>query len=155
MNNLLAKNFYLNVIVWSLFCLSTGLIYSQAAEEMARVFRNGDESRAVQAIQAIRILQSEYAAKHQGKFAPDFDELIKTEGFDAKFAGKNPVVDGYVYNMTVTEATDTKPAFYSITADPDTSYVSARARHFYIDSTLGTIRVTEENRPATAADPAI
>ena len=155
MNKYPANNFYLNVIVWSLFCLSAGLIYSQAAEVMASVFRNGNESNAVQAIQAIRFLQSEYAAKHQGKFAPDFDELIKTENFDDKFTGKNPVVDGYVYNMTVTEATETKPAFYSITADPNTSYTHAQARHFYIDSTLGTIKGTDENRPANATDPSI
>lgn len=119
--------------------------------------RSGNETAATQAIDTIRKLQVQYAAKHQGSFAPTFDELIKTLDFDNKFAGERPVVNGYIFTLKVQERTQSQPAFYSINADPQVAEGITRTgdRHFYFDSTLSTIRSTEENRPAKPDDPAI
>lgn len=119
--------------------------------------RSGNETTAVQSISTIRTLQAQYASKHQGNFAPNFDELIKSVQLKDEFAGERPVVNGYIYSMTVEQSSGTKPAFYSINADPQVAdgIQATGTRHFYFDSTLGTIKSTEENRPAKSDDPSI
>lgn len=119
--------------------------------------RSGNETTAVQSINTIRTLQGQYASKHQGKFAPNFDELIKSVQLDEKFKGDKPVINGYIYSMTVQEQSGTQPSFYSVISDPQVSegLTSTGTRHFYFDSTLGTIKSTEENRSAKPEDPSI
>jgi len=119
--------------------------------------KSGNEASATKSLDTIRTLQAQYASKHQGKFAASFDELIKSTQLDERFAGTNPVVNGYIFTMKVEERSATKPAFYSINADPQVpeGIQSTGTRHFYFDSTLGTFRSTEENRPAKADDPSI
>jgi hypothetical protein len=83
--------------------------------------------------------------------------LIKTENLDKDFNRKYPVIYGYVFEMKVSEPTNQQPAFFSIEAEPWIYGVSdsPHKRRFYFDSTLDTIRFTEEKRPAKAADPSI
>ncbi|MBS1796778.1 MAG: prepilin-type N-terminal cleavage/methylation domain-containing protein [Acidobacteria bacterium] len=119
--------------------------------------RRGNETTAAQSIQTIKTLQTTYASKHQGKFAANFDELIRSVQLDPKFAGQAPVVNGYTFTMKVDEPSATKPAFYSINADPQSAegITATGTQHFYFDSTLSTTKATEENRPAKADDPSI
>ena len=119
--------------------------------------RRGNETTAAQAFQTIKTLQTTYASKHQGKFAPTFDELIKSVQLDEKFAGQEPVINGYKFTMKVDEPSSTTPAKYTVFADPQVAEgISATGTtHFYFDSTLGTTKVTEENRQAKADDPSI
>ena len=109
-----------------------------------------------QTLDKIRTFQTQYAAKNSGKFGT-FDELIKSVGLDERFAGENPVSNGYTFTLKVDEKSGNKPAFYSVNADPQVSEgVQATGnRHFYTDSTLGTIKATTENRPAKPEDPSI
>ena len=118
--------------------------------------RRGNETTAAQTIQTIKTLQTTYASKHQGKFAKDFDELIKTVQLDERYTGQTPVVNGYIFTMKVEDPSPTKPAFYSINADPQVSEgISATGTaHYYFDSTLGTTKTNEEG-PAKATDPSI
>ncbi len=60
---------------------------------------NGNETSAAQSINTIKTLQIGYASKHQGKFAPSFDELIRSAQLDERFAGENPVVNGYIFTI--------------------------------------------------------
>ena len=119
--------------------------------------RSGNETTAAQAIQTIKTLQTQYASKNQGKFAANFDELIKSVQLDDKFKGQNPVVNGYIFTMKVEEPSQTRPAFYSINAAPQVAdgITATGTRHFYFDSTLGTTKATEESRPAKADDPSL
>lgn len=112
----------------------------------------GNETSAITSINTLKTLQTSYASKHQGKFAPNFDELIKSVGLDEKFAGEAPVVNGYIFKMTTQESSGSKPSFYSVNADPQTG---SGTGHYYFDSTLGTTKATEEERPATATDSSI
>ena len=119
--------------------------------------QSGNETAAVQSIDLIRKLQTQYAAKNKGDFAPTFDELIKSVRLEDDFAGENPVVNGYVYTLKVQESSGSQPSFYSINADPQVAegLQATGSRHFYFDSTLGAIKSTEENRPAKVDDPSI
>lgn len=142
-------NFYLKISLWTFLCLFLASFYS-AVREMTK---SSNESSAVQTIEMIVQLQNQYPPKRHGSFAPNFYELVKVENLDEKFAADYPVIDGYVFALKVSESDKGKWTFYSITADP--LYPQDNLRHFYYDSTLETIRVTEENRPANAADPSI
>jgi prepilin-type N-terminal cleavage/methylation domain-containing protein len=119
--------------------------------------QSGNETTAVQSISTIRTLQSQYASKNRGKFASNFDELIKSVRLDEDFKGEKPVVNGYIFTLKVQEPSGNQPAFYSINADPQVGegLQATGTRHFYFDSTLGAIKSTEENRPAKAEDPSI
>ncbi len=117
----------------------------------------GNESSAAHSINTIKTLQIGYARKHQGKFAPNFDELIKSAQLDERFAGESPVVNDYVFKLIVQETSGTKPAFYSINADPQNYlyFFKTGTRHFYFDSTLAVTKTTKENRQANADDPTL
>ena len=108
--------------------------------------RSGNETTAIQAMTTIRTLQNQYASRHQGKFAPNFDELIKSASLDEKFAGESPVVNGYIFIMTVQESSGTNPSSYTLKANPQVSegIQATGTRFFYFDSTLGTIKYSEE-----------
>ncbi len=112
--------------------------------------RSGNETAAAQTIQSIRTCQASYAGKNKGKFA-NFADLVKSECLDGnKFNSEQPIISGYVFSQKVEEMSGTKPSFFSLNVDPQ---VGSGTRHFYFDSTLGAVKVTEENRPAKADDP--
>jgi prepilin-type N-terminal cleavage/methylation domain-containing protein len=118
--------------------------------------RSGNETTSIQSMTTIRTLQSQYASKHQGKFATNFDELIKTASLDDKFKGESPVVNGYIFSMAVQEPSGTQPAFFSLKANPQVAegIQATGSRYFYFDSTLGTIKYSEEGE-ANAQSPSV
>lgn len=143
-----------NLIELMIVIAIIGLLIAVGGYGWQAMMKSGNETAAAQTMDKIRIFQAQYAGKNRGKFAK-FDELIKSVGMDESFKGERPVVNGYVYNMTVEEQSTSKPAFYSVTADPQVAegISSTGSIHFYTDSNLGTIRRTDENRSAKADDP--
>jgi hypothetical protein len=145
-----ANDFYIKVCIWTFSCLILAGIFSFIKTVIIEDETSGNESSVLGSITTIQQLQTRYAQKHQGKFAQNFDELIKTENLDEKFTGEYPVVNSYVFVMKVSEPTSAKPSFYSINADP--LYCDCEAMHFYFDSILLRTKETKENRPANADD---
>ncbi len=133
-----------------------GLLIAVGGYGWSAMMRSGNETAAAQTMDKIRIFQAQYGAKNRGKFA-NFEELIKTVGLDEGFKGERPVVNGYIYTMTVEEQSASKPAFFSVNADPQvTEGVSATGSiHYYTDSAIGTIKRTDENRLAKQDDQAL
>jgi len=145
-----------NLIELMIVIAIIGLLIGVGAIAWGAMIRSGNETSAAQTIDRMRTYQAQYASRNRGKFAK-FDDLIRVSGLDEKFAGERPVVNGYVFTLTVEEPTDSKPAFYAINADPQVAegVTATGTRHFYTDSSLGTIKGTDENRPAKADDPSI
>jgi prepilin-type N-terminal cleavage/methylation domain-containing protein len=145
-----------NLIELMIVIAIIGLLIGVGAIAWGAMIRAGNETAAAQSIDRMRTYQAGYASRNRGKFAK-FDDLIRVSGLDEKFAGERPVVNGYVYTLTVEDPSESKPAFYSITADPQVGegVTATGTRHFYTDSTLGTIKATDENRSAKADDPSI
>lgn len=144
-----------NLIELMIVIAIIGLLIGIGSYGWTAVMRAGNENTAQQTLDKVRTFQTQYAARNK-KFA-NFDDLIRAVGMDEKFAGERPVVNGYIFTMTVEEPSASKPAFYSITADPQVAegIQATGNRHFYTDSTLSTIKGTDENRPAKADDPSI
>lgn len=117
--------------------------------------QSGNEASAIQMVDNLRKFQAQYATRNRGNFGK-FDDLIQKAGLDERFAGENPVVNGYVFTMVVEPGSASRPSFYSISASPQGEGVMAGGkRHFYTDSSLSAIKSTDENRPAKADDPSI
>ena len=133
-----------------------GLLIGVGTYAWTAMIQSGNEASAQQAIRSIQTLQAQHASRNKGRFGT-FDDLIRAVGLDDQYAGERPVVNGYVFTMVVEEPTEGRPARYSINADPQVGegVTATGKRHFYTDSSLSTIRGTDENRPAKADDPSI
>ena len=145
-----------NLIELMIVIAIIGLLIAVGGYGWQAMMKSGNETAAAQTMDKIRIFQAQYAGKNRGKFGK-FDDLIKSVGMDESFKGERPVVNGYVYNLTIQDQTSSNPAFYSVTADPQVAegISSTGSIHFYTDSNLGTIRRTDENRSAKADDQAL
>lgn len=145
-----------NLIELMIVIAIIGLLIGVGSIAWQAVIRSGNETTAAQTIDNIRKFQAQYASRNHGNFAT-FDELIAKVSLDDKFKGERPVVNGYTFTLTVVPQSASTPSSYSVTADPQVGEgISATGtRHFYTDSTLSSIKGTDENRPAKADDPAI
>jgi len=145
-----------NLIELMIVIAIIGLLIGVGSIAWQAVIRSGNETTAAQSIDQIRKFQAQYASRNKGNFGT-FDELIAKVSLDEKFKGESPVVNGYIFKMTVVQASSSAPASYAVNADPQVPEgISATGtRHFYTDSNLSTIKGTDENRPAKADDPSI
>jgi prepilin-type N-terminal cleavage/methylation domain-containing protein len=132
-----------------------GLLIGVGVPAWTYVVRNGNETSAIQTLNTIRTLQAQYASKHRGNFG-NFDELIEKVGFDEKFKGERPVVNGYVFTIKVVPQSSNQPASYSVNADPQVSegLQATGSRHFYVDNSVSTIK-SNDAEPAKPTDPSV
>lgn len=144
-----------NLIELMIVIAIIGLLIGVGAIAWGAMIRSGNETAATQTLDRIRTFQAQYASRNRGKFAT-FDQLIQSAGLDEKFTGERPVVNGYVYTMTLEEPSSAKPASYKINADPQvpTGVAATGTRFFYTDSAIGTIKAND-TQPAKAEDPSI
>jgi prepilin-type N-terminal cleavage/methylation domain-containing protein len=145
-----------NLIELMIVIAIIGLLIGVGSIAWGAMIRSGNENAAAQTLDRIRTYQVQYASRNRGKFAT-FDQLRDAAGLDEKFTGERPVVNGYIFTITLEEPSAARPGFYSITADPQVAegLTATGTRHFYTDSSIGAIKSTDENRPAKADDPSI
>ena len=144
-----------NLIELMIVIAIIGLLIGVGAIAWGAMIRAGNETAAAQSMDRIRTYQAQYASRNRGKFAT-FDQLIQSAGLDEKFAGERPVVNGYVFTLTLEEPSTSRPASYKINADPQvpTGVNATGSRFFYTDSAIGTIKAND-TQPAKAEDPSI
>ncbi len=142
-----------NLIELMIVIAIIGLLIGVGAIAWGAMIRSGNETAAAQTLDRIRTYQAQFASRNRGKFGT-FDDLVRVSGLDENFAGERPVVNGYIFTLTLEEPSDARPGFYAINADPQVGegVTATGTRHFYTDSSIGTIKATDENRPATAED---
>lgn len=133
-----------------------GILIAVGVTGWKAAVRSANEAAAVQTLRTLTQQQMLYYNGHQRSTYGTFDEMVKDGLVDRKFAGTNPVIDGYIFTMRVIPKTTSTPPGYAINADPQvTDGVGATGRnHFFVDSDKNTIHVNAA-QPATAADPAI
>lgn len=145
-----------NLIELMIVIAIIGLLIGVGTIAWSAVIKAGNETAAAQSIDNIRKFQAQYASRNHGSFA-SFDELVAKVGLDDAFKGERPLKNGYIFTMTVQQPTASAPATYSVTADPQVAegVTATGSRHYYTDSSLSSIKYTDENRPAKIDDPAI
>lgn len=133
-----------------------GILIAVGVTGWKAAVRSANEAAAVQNLRTLTQQQMLYYNSHQRTAYGTFDELVKEGVVDNKFAGTAPVVDGYIFTMTVIPKTTSTPPGYSINADPQVKEgVGATGRnHFFVDSDKNTIHVNN-TQPAAATDPSI
>jgi len=142
-----------NLIELMIVIAIIGLLIGVGSYAWSAMIKTGNETAAQQTLRSLQTYQSQYASKHRGRFAPTYDELIKTVSLDEKFKGETQAtVSGYIFTMNVTDPTASEPGKYAINADPQGG--SSGSQHYYIDSTIGTIRMND-NEPAKVTDPSL
>lgn len=106
-----------------------------------------DETSAIQTLRTIATAQAQSKAV-RGSYG-DFPALAQAGFLDARFATATPLLRGYRFSMTASDAE------FSVNADPQSSQPeTTRSRHFYLDSSDNTIHVNPD-QPATKNDPAL
>lgn len=113
----------------------------------------GNETAAIQTLKTIATEQRTYYNQKGRSSYATFDQLIENGALDKRFAGDEPVVEGYKFTMKVTPKSSSQPPAFTINADPQSSegLGATGKRHFYIDANINTIRVNN-NAPASAED---
>jgi Tfp pilus assembly protein PilE len=108
-----------------------------------------NESAAIAALEGIAAAQHLYFQTH-GRYAT-FPQLVEEGIFRAPLSGDALVSRGYTFTLKLMPGAEGQTPFYSVNADPVREGESGR-RHFYIDSDVTGLRVSE-GRPANASDP--
>ena len=133
-----------------------GILIAVSVTGWKAAVKSANEAAAIKTLRTIAEQQMLFYNSHQRSAFGTFDEMLKENMLDTRFAGTTPVVEGYVFQMrTIPKSTTNQPG-YVVNADPQvTEGVGATGKnHFYFDSDSNTIHVNA-TQPATAADPPI
>jgi len=133
-----------------------GILIAVGVTGWKAAVKSANEAAAIKTLRTIAEQQMLYFNSHQRSSFGTFDEMLKENMLDTRFAGSTPVVEGYLFQMrTIPKSTTNQPG-YVVNADPQvTEGVSATGKnHFYFDSDSNTIHVNA-SQPATVADPPI
>jgi prepilin-type N-terminal cleavage/methylation domain-containing protein len=133
-----------------------GILIAVGVTGWKAAVRSANEAAAIKHLRTIAEDQMLYYNSHQRTTFGTFDEMLKENMLDTRFAGTTPVVEGYVFQMRIIpKSTSTQPG-YAVNADPQvTEGVGATGKnHFYLDSDSNTIHVNA-TQPATVSDPPI
>ncbi len=133
-----------------------GILIAVGVTGWKAAVKSANEAAAVKTLRTIAEQQMLFYNGHQRNAFGTFDEMLKENLLDARFAGTTPVLDGYVYTMKVIPKSTAQQPSYQINADPQvTEGVGATGKnHFYVDANTNTIHVNP-TQPATEADPPI
>ncbi|MBC7899641.1 MAG: prepilin-type N-terminal cleavage/methylation domain-containing protein [Saprospiraceae bacterium] len=144
-----------NLIELMIVIAIIGLLIGVGSIAWGAMIRSGNEAAAITSLDRIRTFQAQFASRNRGKFAT-FDQLITAAGLSEGFAGERPVVNGYIYTLTVEESSASRPGFFSVNADPQvpTGVTATGSRFFYTDSSIGTTK-SNDTQPAKAEDPSL
>ncbi|HYP52297.1 MAG TPA: hypothetical protein VEQ42_02090 [Pyrinomonadaceae bacterium] len=133
--------------------VALGIILGVAVPAWRNAVTAGNETSAVLTLNTIAVEQRTYFNKNGRRGYGTFEQLVEGGALDARFSADAPVVGGYVFTMSVRPGAGGSPPFFRVNADPlrKDGLGATGKRHFYIDSTLDSVRVNDQ-RPATATD---
>jgi prepilin-type N-terminal cleavage/methylation domain-containing protein len=118
--------------------------------------RSTNEAAAITHLQRISTAEVTYYNTHNRAGYGTFDQLGAGGYLDKRFAGDGPLVDGYIFRLTLTAKSSNQPAGYSVNADPQkpTGLTATGSRFFYIGSDVG-VPTSNNEKSATPEDPPV
>ncbi len=133
-----------------------GILIAVGVTGWKAAVKSANEAAAIKTLRTIGEQQMLFYNAHQRRSFGTFDEMLKENMLDTRFAGTTPVVEGYVFQMRVIPKSTTTQPGYAVNVDPQvTEGVGATGtNHFYFDSDSNTIHVNA-TQPATVSDPPI
>ncbi len=144
-----------NLIELMIVIAIIGLLIGVGSLAWGAMIRSGNETAAITMMERLRTFQAQYASQNRGRFGT-FDQLIEASGLDDKFAGENPVVNGYKFSFAIIEPSSSAPAKFEFWADPlvPTGVTATGKRYFYTSSSVGTTKANSDTR-ASEQDPSV
>jgi prepilin-type N-terminal cleavage/methylation domain-containing protein len=115
--------------------------------------RATNEAAAITHLQRISTAQVTYFNTKNRTGYGTFDQLSSGGYLAKQFTGDAPLVDGYIYKMTITAKSGNEPPGFGVNADPQkpTGITATGSRFFYASSDTG---ITSNNeKPAGPDDP--
>jgi general secretion pathway protein G len=102
--------------------------------------RSTNEAAAITHLQRISTAQVTFFNTKNRSGYGTFDQLSSGGYLDKRFVGDTPLVDGYIYRLTLTPKASNTPPAYGVNADPQkpTGLTATGSRFFYIGSDVGT-----------------
>ena len=118
--------------------------------------RATNEAAALSHLQRIATQQITYFNTKNRSGYGTFDQLVEGGYLDAKWKTDTPVVDGFIYTITLTPKSGTQPAGFGVNANPQkpTGLTATGSQFFYIGSDSGTT-TSNPSKPAAATDPPV
>lgn len=115
--------------------------------------RSTNEAAAITHLQRIQTAQVTYFNTKNRSGYGTFDQLSSGGYLDKRFSGDDPLVDGYIFKVTLTAKSGNQPPGYAVNADPQkpTGITATGSRFFYISSDTGI--TTNSEKPAGPDDP--
>ena len=117
--------------------------------------RSTNEAAAITHLQRISTAQVTYFNTKNRSGYGTFDQLSSDGYLGKQFAGDTPLVDGYLYKLTLTAKSGNEPPGFAVNADPQkpTGITATGSRFFYAGSGTG---ITSNNeKPAGPDDPPV
>ena len=116
--------------------------------------RSTNEAAAITHLQRISTAQVTYFNTKNRSGYGTFDQLSSGGYLDKVFTGDAPLVDGYIFTMTLTAKSGNQPPGYAVQANPQkpTGLTATGNRYFYIGSDVGSA-TSNNDKPATPEDP--
>jgi len=118
--------------------------------------RSTNEAAAISHLQRLSTAQvTYYNTKNRAGYGT-FDQLSGGGYLDKRFTGDAPLVDGYIFSMTLTAKSGNQPPGYGVNADPQkpTGLTATGSRFFYIGSDVG-VPTSNSDKRATPEDPPV
>lgn len=113
-----------------------------------------NETAAITHLQRISTAQVTYFNTKNRSGYGTFEQLSQGGYLEKNFAGDAPLVDGYIFTMTLTAKSGNQPPSYGVNANPQkpTGLTATGNRFFYIGSDTGT-PTSNNDKAATPEDP--
>jgi len=143
-----------NLIELMIVIAIIGLLIGVGSIAWGAMVRAGNETGALQVIDRLRTYEAQYASKNRGKFAK-FPDLVTAGVLDKDTYGTDvPVVNGYKFTIETTDPSKDAPASYTIKADPvqPTGVSATGTRHFFTNSSLSTIKASDQGEATADSD---
>ena len=101
--------------------------------------RSANEAAAITHRKNISTAQVTYFNTKNRSGYGTFEQLSSGGYLGKQFTGDTPLVDGYIYKMTLTAKSGNQPPGYAVNADPQkpTGLTATGTRFFYIGSDVG------------------
>ena len=126
------------------------LALKMSRDAQTRRIVNANEAAAIYTLEQIAAAEQLHFENYEGQYGT-FRQLMDAGFFQAPQSGDALTSAGYTFTIKVTPKTEAQGSAYSVNADPQQEGATGK-RHFYIDSNVTGIRISE-GRPATATDP--
>jgi prepilin-type N-terminal cleavage/methylation domain-containing protein len=113
--------------------------------------RKANQAAAVTTLNAIKLAQTKYVSDHKGQYGT-FPELCEGGYLDKRFNFDKPIIQGYIFTVTLIPKSEGKVAAYSINANPEQpqGITATGIFYFYTDPENGIC--FSKSGPATALD---